>query len=263
MEKKARFSILEMMVVIAIILILISIIMPILEVVRIGAQKTKTIASVRSIGLIMISYAEEDIKSNKMPYPLPKGSEKVWGNSKECWSTSVAELLFSQRLMNLGGENQLKSAGSSSEKYTPMLLNDETKYKNKFWKPQTELDFHLYCDKGLTSNVSGRLVLVATYDNDDIRNCQFNGGGWVIFFADKSVEYVKRAKLNEYDPDAETPIVSINAVEGSITAPGMVLKKDIPVAEGGPGTFGSNLSGGSAELMGRRDNDPVYKALAQ
>jgi type II secretory pathway pseudopilin PulG len=263
MEKKVRFSILEMMVVIAIILILISIIMPILEVIRKGAQKTKTIATAKSIGLIMVSYAEEDIRANKMPYPLAKGKEKVWGNSKECWSTSVAELLFSQQLMKLGGENQLKSAGSTGEKYAPMLLADDTKNKNKFWKPQTELDFHLYCDKNLTSNVSGKLVLVATYDNDDIRNCQFDGGGWVIFFADKSVEYVKRAKLNEFDPNANTPIVSINAVEGSITVPGMVLRKDIPAAEGGPGTFGSNLSGGSAELMGRRDSDPVYKALAQ
>ncbi len=263
MKRKVPFSILEMMVVIAIILILIAIVMPILELVRINAQKTRTIASVRSIGLIMVSYAEDDIKSNKMPYPLPKGKEKVWGNSKDCWSTSVAELLFSQKYMQLGTEGQLKSGGLTGEKYVPMLLNDETKFKNKFWKPQTELDYHLYCDKDLTSNVSGKFVLVATYDNDDIRNCQFSGKGWVVFFADKSVEFVKRAKLSEYDIDADTPIVSVNKVEGEISVTGSVLRKDIPAAQGGPGVFGDNLGGGSAELMGRRDSDPIYKELAQ
>jgi type II secretory pathway pseudopilin PulG len=181
MKKMFRFSILEMMVVIAIILILISIVMPILNVVQAKAKKTKTFAAVKSIGLIMISYAEDDTRSNKMPYPLPRGQEKAWGNSKACWSTSVAELLFSLKYMRLGEEGQLKSAGTTGSAYVPMTLNDATVNKNKFWAPQSTLDYHLYCEKTLTSNVSGKLILVATYDNDDIRQCQFEGAGWVVF----------------------------------------------------------------------------------
>ncbi len=257
MKRMFRFSILEMMVVIAIILILISIVMPILGVVQAKAKKTKTFAAVKSIGLIMISYAEDDTRANKMPYPLPRGSEKPWGNTKDCWSTSVAELLFSLKFMRLGEEGQLKSAGTTGSAYLPMTLNDTTINKNKFWAPETTLDYHLYCEKTLTSNVSGKLILVATYDNDDIRQCQFEGGGWVVFFADKTTEWVARANLRDYDPDAATPIVSLAAVDSVIplTAPNVWRKAMTPDT----GAWGNG--GGSTEIMGKRDTDEQYKKL--
>lgn len=258
-----RFSILEMMVVIAIILILISIVMPILNVVQAKAKRTKTFAAVKSIGLIMISYAEDDTRANKMPYPLPRGAEKAWGNSKQCWSTSVAELLFSLKFMRLGEEGQLKSAGTTGAGYVPMTLDDNTINKNKFWAPQTTLDYHLYCEKTLTSNVSGKMILVATYDNDDIKQCQFEGAGWVVFFADKTTEFVTRAKSRDYDTDAIYPAAGtqVSVIEGSgLTLPtGAILRASIPAGEGGPGTFG--FGGGSTEIMGKRDTDGVYKTL--
>lgn len=257
MKKMFRFSILEMMVVIAIILILISIVMPILNVVQAKAKRTKTFAAVKSIGLIMISYAEDDTRANKMPYPLPRGSEKPWGNSKACWSTTVAELLFSLKYMRLGEEGQLKSAGTTGSAYEPMTLDDNTINKNKFWGPQTTLDYHLYCEKTLTSNVSGKFILVATYDNDDIRQCQFEGAGWVVFYADKTTEFVSRANFRDYDPDAATPIVSLDAVDTviSLTAPATWRKAMAPDV----GAWGKG--GGSTEIMGRKDTDEQYKKL--
>lgn len=258
MKKMFRFSILEMMVVIAIILILISIVMPILNVVQAKAKRTKTFAAVKSIGLIMISYAEDDTRANKMPYPLPRGEEKAWGNSKACWSTSVAELLFSLKYMRLGEEGQLRSAGITGSEYEPMTLDDNTINKNKFWGKDTNLDYHLYCEKTLTSNVSGKLILVATYDNDDFRQCQFEGAGWVVFFADKTTEFVSRANARDYDPDATPPVISLDETDKKLPAASEFRDK-IDAAKGGPGTFGKG--GGSTEIMGKRDSDAVYKAL--
>ena len=263
MKRTIRFSILEMMVVIAIILILMGMIMPVLELVRDNAKKTKAKVSARSIGLTLVTYAEDDVKTFKMPYPLPKGEEKAWGNSKKVWSTSVAEMLFEQKYMKKGEESQLISAGRNGSNYTPMKLDDNTVSKNRFWNSGTELDFQIYCEKSLTSNAGGKIILVATYDNDDIRDCQFKGSGWVVFYADKTTDFIKRAKSRDFDPDASTPIVSVNEIEGKISGTGIVLRKDIAAADGGPGTFGSNLGGGSTELMGKRDSDAVYKALVR
>lgn len=236
-------------------------VMPVLNLVKEKANKAKTTAAAKSIGLTMIAYAEDDTRAFKMPYPLPRGKEKAWGNSKSCWSTSVAEMLFEQKYFKKGEEAQLKSAGAGAGKFAPMKLNDGTKNKDRFWNVGTELDFHIYCEKSLTSNASGKFILVATYDNEDIRDCQFGGSGWIVFFADKTTEFVKRAKSKDFDIEAATPITSVNTVEGTISGTGIVLRKDIPAADGGPGTFGSNLGGGSTELMGKRDTDAVYKAL--
>lgn len=266
MKKKLRFSILEMMVVIVIILILMGMIMPILAKVRDKAKKTKSMAAAKSIGLLMIMYGEDDSKNNKMPYPLQKGTDlKAWGNSKECWSTSVAELMFKTRYMKKGEEGQLKSAGLTGADYEPMKLEDDkTKSSDHaYWNPETTLDYHLYCDKNLTSNVSGKFVLVISYDNDDIRNCQFNGDGWVAFFADNSTDFIQRAKYKEYKLEEDPPVISVDAVEGAITGTGVILRKDIAADKGGPGTFGANKGGGSTELIGKRDSDEVYKKLVK
>ena len=225
-------------------------------------------STIKSIGLIMVAYAEDDVKDFKMPYPLPNGYEKVWGNSKDCWSTSVIEMLFKQKYMRKGEESQLISSGATGTNYVSMSLNNDATPaadgNNKFWVKDTKLDFHLYCDKDLTSNATGKLVLVATYDNDDIRDCQFEGDGWVVFYADKTTEYIKRSTIHQFDTTSKTkPIVSVNDVEGSITRKGIILRKDIPISDGGPGNFGHMLGGGSTELMGKRDTDAIYKALVR
>lgn len=263
MTKRFPFSILELFVVVFIVFVSSNLARPILDIVKDRSNKTKTMALAKNLGLIMISYAEDDIRANKMPYPLQKGKEKVWGNSKACWSTSVAEQLLSQKYLRNGEENQLKSAGITSSNYQSMILDDNTLEKNKFWNNKSPLDFHLYCDKNFTSNYSGKFVVIATYDNEDIRNCQFNGSGWVIFFADKTTEFVIRAKLQEYKMEETIPVVSVNTVEGSMVGAGIILRKDIKDIDGGPGTFGNKLGGGSTELMGKRDSDAIYQALTK
>lgn len=222
-----------------------------------ATSRVKGSAAAKSIGLTMIAYAEDDIRNYKMPYPLPPGKEKVWGNSKDCWSTSVAEMLFQQKYFKKGEEAQLKSGGVDSSQYKAMKLNDFTVHKDTYWNKGTELDFHLYCDKNLTSNVGGKLVIVATYDNENIKNCQFQGKGWYVFFADKTAEFIKRKKLDEY----VDPIVSVNYIECTKLDKSIPIRKRIPVSEGGPGTFGNGFGGGSTELMGKTDTDAVFKAL--
>jgi hypothetical protein len=263
LKNKLPFSLLETFTVAFIVLTLAIIIMTFMKKAPDNSKKRNAMASAMSIGLIMTAYAEDDIKDFKMPYPLPNGYEKVWGNSKDCWSTSVIEMLFKQKYMRKGDERELLSKGNRG-KTKSMYLNDATSFKNEFWEKNTALDFQVYCDKDLTSNATGKLVLVATYDNDDIRDCQFEGDGWVVFYADKSVEYVKRSTIYQYGTTSKmTTVVSVNDVEGSITGKGIVLRKDIPVSEGGPGNFGRMLGGGSTELMGKRDTDAIYKALVR
>ena len=258
MKSKLPFTVLELFVVIFLILTLAMFILPGGYVVREKAEKTKVLSAAKSIGLIMIAYAEDDIKNFKMPYPLPIDKEKVWGNSRNCWSTSVVELLFKQKYMKKGDEAQLLSAGNKG-KTKSMHLNDSTANENLFWSENTALDFQVFCDKDLTSNVSGKMVLVATYDNENIEDCQFEGSGWVIFYADKTTEFVKRAKTKEFN----STNTSVNKIEGSITGKDIILRKNIPESEGGPGTFGNMLGGGSTELMGKKDTDAVYKALVR
>lgn len=227
------------------------------------AERVRTITAAKSIGLTMIAYAEDDIKHYKMPFPLPEGKEKIWGNSKEVWSTSVAEMLFKQKYFRKGEESQLQSAGATSKRYKPMYLNDNTIVGDKYWSKKTALDFHLYCDKDLTSTKNERRVLVATYDNDDIRNCQFNGTGWVVFFSNKTTEFISRTNLRDFEFDFDSPKNSLNLIDGSLVGPGIVLRKNIPASEGGPGTFGNFWGGGSTELMGKIDTDPIYKKLVR
>ena len=271
MKKQFRFSIIEMMVVIAIILILMSLVMPVLQIVKEKANRTKTLATAKSIGLIMVAYAEDDIRSFKMPYPISKKDPMLaWGAAKKCWSTSVVEMLFSQKYMRKGEESQLISAGATGTNYVSMNLNNDATPaadgNNKFWVKDTKLDFHLYCDFRLTSNVSGKLVLVSTYDNEELKDCQFEGGGWVVFYADKTTEFVKRANEKNYItlPTSlnTTDVADIKAMITKMSSTDKV-RAEIPAATPtfGPGVFG--LGGGSTELMGKRDTDPAYKALVR
>lgn len=260
MKIKNRFSIFELIVIIFIVLTLMGMTIPVIKLVFSSSNKGKTLNKARSLGLTLMAYAEDDVRKFRMPYPLPKGKEKAWGNSKECWSTSVAQMLLEQRYLRKGEEDYLKSEKFLiSKKYIPMKLNDATINGEKYWHKNSELDFHIYCSPTLNSNITGKLVLIATYDNDDIRDCQFSGSGWVVFYTDKTTEFVNRAKLSEYHPEAKTPLISVNKIEGSISGRGILLRKDIPITSGGPGTFG--LGGGSTELMGKRDTDAICRAL--
>ena len=264
MQNKAQFTLLEVFFIIFIIITFYCMLLPTSYFINRSGIKVKTIMAAKSIGLIMNAYAEDDIKDFKMPYPLPEGKEKVWGNSKDCWSTSIAEMLFKQKYMRKGEESQLKSSGTKEGVYSPMYLNDNTLDKDLFWSKRTELDFHIYCEKGLTSKISGKKILVATYDNEDIRNCQFSGAGWVVFYSDRTTEFIKRAKSRDFAPDSYSkPIISVNDVEGSISGNGIVLRKNIPESEGGPGTFGNHLGGGSTELIGKKTTDAIFKALVR
>lgn len=258
MRNRISFSLFDLFSSLFLFSIILGLILPFWSITINAHSKATTKSAAKSIGLTMITYAESDIKNFKMPYPLPQGKEKVWGNSKYCWSTSVAEMLFKQKYFKKGEEAQLKSAGVvDSAQYKAMMLNDFTIHKDTYWSKGTELDFHLYCEKGLTSKVEGKLVLVATYDNESIKDCQFQGKGWYVFFADKTAEFIKRKKLDEY----VDPIVSVNYIEGTKLDKSIQIRKRIPISEGGPGTFGNGFGGGSTELMGKKETDAVFKAL--
>jgi hypothetical protein len=264
MKSQSKLTIIELVIGICILLVIASMFMPFLQISTDCSVRNKDKATIKSIGLIMVAYAEDDIRSFKMPYPLPKGKEKVWGNSKDCWSTSIAEMLFRQKYMRKGEESQLQCRGLQGKNYIPMFLDDNTIDQDKYWAKQTPLDFQIFCDKDLTSNVSGKLILVATYDNDDIRNCQNGGTGWIVFYADKTVEFIKRKNFKGIENEnKQFPNYSINAIEGAINGKDIVLRKDIPESEGGPGNFGHMLGGGSTELMGKSDTSAIYKQLVE
>lgn len=206
----------------------------------------------------MTSYAEDDIKNYKMPYPLPQGKEKVWGNSKECWSTSVVELLFQNKYCLKGEEHQfLNLIKDKPAQYKSMILNDNTIHKNTYWNKGAKLDFHLFCDKDLTSKAKENIILVATYDNENINDCQFNGEGWAVFFTNKTTEFIKRKRRNEY----VAPISSVNYIEGTKLGKSFEIRKRIPISKGGPGTFGMGFGGDSTELMGKKATDVAYIEL--
>lgn len=222
---------------------------------------TRSSSSIRSIGLTMICYAEDDLRNYKMPYPLPKGKEEIWGSSKNCWSTTVVELLASQKYFRNGNEFQYKAI-DKSDHYISMKLNDNSIHRNIYWPPQTSLDMQIYCDSKLTSNETRKMILVASYDNDDIRNCLHDGKGWVVFYADKSSEFIKRRSLKKYSFNSNDPTkISVDLVEGNINESKVKSRKFIPGNEGGPGTFG--LGGGSTELMGKTPDDEIYKRLVK
>ena len=235
MKTKINFTFLELIIVLIIILTLLAIVVPFLDISQKYSFGANEMHHSKDIGFVMFAYAENDIKQFKMPYPLAKGKEKVWGNSSACWSTSVAELLFTKKYFKKSEKNILKSTSAFGAFYKSMNLSDDTIYQNSYWDKNTELDFHIYCDKDLTSNINGKMVLVATYDNDDIRDCQFRGQRWVVFYSDKTTSFIKRKKFK----DVSDSIKSINAIEGSIAGPGIILRKNIPESEGGPGTFGN------------------------
>ena len=66
MKRMVRFSILEMLVVITIILIIMAMVMPVLQIVKEKANKAKTTAAAKSIGLIMVAYAEDDLRAFRL-----------------------------------------------------------------------------------------------------------------------------------------------------------------------------------------------------
>lgn len=260
MKSRTAFTLLELCICLLLGLILLSMFYIVFRRTDTGHKGVKSQNAARSIGLTLVAYAEDDIRNFKMPYPLPYGKEKVWGNSKDCWTTSIVEMLLRQKYFRKGDEAQFFSTREHlSPQYKPMVLSDNTEYKNTYWNKNCEIDFQIYCDKELTSNVSGKMVLVATYDNENIKDCQFQGKGWIVFYADKTTEFIKRKKLDEYVP----PISSVNYVEGTNLDKSIILRKNIPVSEGGPGAFGNYFGGGSTELMGKRDSDAIYKALVK
>lgn len=263
MKKQFPISFIEVLVILLIVLFYISVVFSGHNHIRDRADRTKTLAAAKFLGLAMQQYAEDDIATNKMPYPIFDGKETLpWGD-KNCTTRNVAELLCRAKYIRLQDMIAFKSAGITSKGYLPIMLKDDKKAKTEqFWPANSTCDFQLYCEPNLTNKKKERKVLVATFDGQsgEYKDAQFNGTGWVLFYANQTTEFVKRLNIKQFDMNKKSDPIYIKDAIAVTNNGGTLLSKIVSDAGG---NMGSMLGGGSSELMGKTDLDKTYQALVR
>jgi len=91
-SEKSGFTLIELLVVIVIITLLIAILLPSLQKVRIAAQRTQCLASVRQNCLGMINYTQEN-RFRLPDFTSSFASVAAWNNSTVAWNMTFRENL--------------------------------------------------------------------------------------------------------------------------------------------------------------------------